>query len=524
MKNRMILMPMIIVILLVFPTLPANPIYAEDDTNFRKISFNHQGYDLRYTIVEGSNINSMFSFLGFNLSGSLANSEFHVVLKNKFYDIRDIYYIESDKIIPENTSLFSMESYFIFGTSLSIEIIETEIPTNSSIFVPNIFTPLTRPNFAALVKDMNIFDFLPIILGTDYNRYEAEFTTLALNGDYSVNIFNQGYDEFTIALKSTTNSSFSIKVSWNKETGVLSSFSLHISVNNKSNIFSIQYEDYTIINSPVQESNISFLITNSYAFNTFYYGRDTIKNNLNEKCSFINQLNNTEALFYEIYGIEGLDFALNWSVLNPESGEYEINTPLHSTVLALIQPLILPIWRMNEGIIDFVSVLWNQIDEKFKDYKLILSNKTTYYISNSNLVLQKQKKDNVYYVLSSYQIRFQRNETNILAQRVEAQSWDLNISLWLAYSSGGQLVGFSTKYSELYHYFFDPPSSDINREIKYYWEYLIESIPSNISIPTFTTDVQQSPFIFFFESLLILNGIMFVTRKKRKQYNRGNYK
>ncbi|MCK5304926.1 MAG: hypothetical protein KAJ72_06730, partial [Candidatus Heimdallarchaeota archaeon] len=219
MKNK--ILTWIIILFILLPTAPTVLAEAKDD--FRSISFDGKGYILRYDIVQGDNLDNVFSDMGFNIKGSLSNAELHVILKNRKTVLQDVYLIEKDKFVPMYVTLFAIETHVLLKESLEIvidstsdvildlidfnfqpvgeEIINVVLPAGTNIVVPKIFTNITRPNFGSMLQNLDIFDFLPIVLDYDYTRFEAEFTALVLDQTFSVNVFNQGYDDFTVSLE-----------------------------------------------------------------------------------------------------------------------------------------------------------------------------------------------------------------------------------------------------------------------------------------------------------------------------------
>ncbi|MHA1668650.1 MAG: hypothetical protein ACTSUR_08335, partial [Candidatus Heimdallarchaeaceae archaeon] len=326
MKNKKNLVSFLLITLLIIPT----SVYSEkEDKDFRTVSFTNQGFDIVYKVVQGENVQSLFSnFLGFNIKGSFTNSEYHIILKNRREELKQIYFIEKGEFVSLVSQVFSFDSYLLTGEIINLQIntssqflkdatgfnfqpveseeIPIDLPQGSSFVLPNIFSNITRPNFGSLLKRSNFFDFLPIILGEDYERYEAEFTTLTLNQSFSASIFNENYDEFSLALDINLNPSISIKASWNKENGLLTAFSLHVVENNKSSIFVISLKEINPIVSPLESNRIDYFITNSFADYTIFQQRNSTEDQLNNWAYWVNQLNQTNGFRYNFI-FSGLD-------------------------------------------------------------------------------------------------------------------------------------------------------------------------------------------------------------------------
>ncbi|MHA1116290.1 MAG: hypothetical protein ACTSPJ_08985, partial [Candidatus Heimdallarchaeaceae archaeon] len=346
---------------------------ASSEIDFRELEFSSKGYDITYEILEGKNIGTLFSDIGFNLSGSLSGSEFHVLLKNRRNELRDIYSMESNSVFQQNTSIFIFDNYIQlknnleFSSELSkllsqIKIgknyleptedkeISAILPYNSTIPIPRIFTQVTFPNFNSIISSNNFFDFLPIILGNEYERYEAEFSFLQLTGNFTVNVYNKLLDYFTVSIRKS-DSSLIIKSSWNKNNGLLQSLSIQFKYGDITNLFSIEYKNFKEIQSPEGSDIISFFITNSTADLDFYNGPNTKRSQLENATSLINEINNTEAFQYLIQNNGGLSLSWTWQVLDPLTEEYvEPSILQETTFLSQMQPVIIPDWDMNKGI------------------------------------------------------------------------------------------------------------------------------------------------------------------------------
>ncbi|MHA2357941.1 MAG: hypothetical protein ACXABK_04150 [Candidatus Heimdallarchaeaceae archaeon] len=517
------MMAVIIATILTFSLFAVNISYAVID--YRDVSFNNKGYDIEYEIIQGENIDDMFENLGFDLSGSLSQGSFHVILKNRKTELRDIYLIESDKFLKMEVPYFSMTNYVVLSNQMKLkidtsseflrnligfnyepvseEVIEITTPVESAIDVPSIFTNLTRPNFGALMVDINYFDFLPVILGEDYDRYEAEFTTLLLNQSFTVNIYNQGYDEFTIALDADIDPAISLRASWDKTNGVLTSLSLHIT-----------YGERTSVLSPIDIPVMHLFITNSSSSYMLIQHRNSTQNQLENWSFWVNQLNQTEGLRYLFYR-EGLEFDWNLYVYDDSSGTYTSSSPIHSFWISFIPPVLIPVWKRYEGMISLIEEVWQQLKETLVGYQFTLSGVTSslYTLRDMDFRIEYQLIDNVHHLIWDFSFDYQSNNTQVVVPRIAIQEISMNMSGWLAYSEEGILEGFSIDYQEHYYSYYDPPETDLGNN--YYYEYYLESA-ENITQPTFV-ETEKTSFPFKLEQIIFYSVLIYAICRKRRR-------
>ncbi|MCK4973173.1 MAG: hypothetical protein KAS52_07610, partial [Candidatus Heimdallarchaeota archaeon] len=121
MKNK--ILTWIIIFAIILPITPT--VLAEAGDDFRSISFDGKGYLFRYDIVQGDNLDNVFSDMGFDVRGSLSNAELHVILKNRKTVLQDVYLIEKDKFVPMYVTLFAIETHVLLKESLEIVIEST---------------------------------------------------------------------------------------------------------------------------------------------------------------------------------------------------------------------------------------------------------------------------------------------------------------------------------------------------------------------------------------------------------------
>jgi len=533
-KNRKIVSFLILVVLSL-PLLTLNISYAEVD--YRDVAFNNRGYDIEYEIIQGENIDDMFEDLGFDIAGSFSQGSFHVILKNRKRALRDIYLIESDKFVKMDVPYFSMTNYVVLSNEMKLklntsseflkdligfnyepvneEILEVTTPERSAIDIPSIFTNLTRPNFGALMIDSNYFDFLPIILGEDYNRYEAEFTTLLLNQSFTVNIYNQGYDEFTIALDADIKPSISLRASWDKSSGVLTSFSLHITYGERTSVLILSLKEIVEVQSPIDIPVLYLFITNSSSNYMLIQHRNSTLNQLENWSFWVNQLNQTNGLRY-LFFREGLEFDWDLYVYDKSNGIYVSSSPIHSFWISFMPPVLIPVWQRYEGMVSLIQEVWNQLKETLVGYQFTLSGVTSslYTLRNIDFRIEHQIIDDVHHLIWDFSFDYQSNNTQVVIPRIAIQEVNFNMSGWLAYSDEGKLKGFSLNYQEHYFSYYDPAETDLGNN--YYYEYYLESA-ENITQPSFQ-ETERTSFSFKFEQIIFYSILLYpIYRRRRKK-------
>ena len=532
MRNKVL--SWIIVVSILLPSIPT--VLAETGDDFRNISFDGKGYLFRYDIVQGDNLDNVFSDLGFNIKGSLSNAELHVILKDRKTVLQDVYLIEKDKFVPMFVTLFTIETHVLLKESIEIivdttsdtildligfnfqpvgeEIINVELPAGTSIVVPKIFTNITRPNFGSMLKNLDIFDFLPIVLDYDYTRFEAEFTTLVLDQTFSVNVFNEGYDDFTVSLEANIEPAVSMKASWNKESGILESFSSHITFGNESTTLILSLKDYEEISSPIDIPVIEFFINNSQANFELYKNKSTTEDLLRDWAIWVNQLNQTVGMQYALYE-SGLDFDWNMRIYDSINRLYTTNTPIHKSWTALMPPILLPLWERFEGNIILVQEVFTQLEDMINGYQFELKGvtDTLYTIEKAKLDIEYHYLKNVHNVIWDLSIKYQGNNTQTVIPRIYVNEVYLNVTGWLAYSDEGLLKGFSHFYQEHFHSYYDP--EEIDKGNNYFFEYLIESNVLNLTIPSFQPDLNNTSFSNIVQIVFYVLLVYFIWRKRR---------
>ncbi|MCG3216214.1 MAG: hypothetical protein KAS63_05825 [Candidatus Heimdallarchaeota archaeon] len=546
MRNKYYLFTMIFSLILIVPLLPN---HSKAATDFRTIDFNNRGFDIKYEIVQGENIDDMFTDLGFDVKGSLSKSEFHVVLKNRKHSFQDIYLIESDEFIPMTLDLFIIENYIITTEPLQIEmdtnsdfitdflwfdyepveeeIIQAEIPEFSSIFLPKIFSNITRPNFAALVKEADYFNFLPFILGDDYNRYEAEFTALLLNQSFSINIFNQDYDEFMLSLDMKLDTSISLRASWDKASGLLKSFSFQFAYGGRSSVFVLSLVDFKEIISPAIGPNLELFITNSSADYVLYRYQSAIDAQLSELTNLVNLMNQTIGVKYQLIR-NALEFEWDMLIFDKQHNVNSTTTPLHQSVLEQFPPVVIPLWDRYIGVITLIESLWEQMKDTINGYQFIFTGTTSslYTIRSANMKVDHQIIDSVQHVIWEISYDIQENNTQLVDPRIFVQESQINISGWLAYSNLGRLEGFALFYQKDFHsfhdYVYDDPSYIV--EISdYVYDFYIESEANNLTIPAFQ-EVEESNYSFLLGQIIFYCILTYsIYRKRKRKRKLGGY-
>ena len=532
MKNK--IFTWIIILSILLPTAPT--ILAETGDDFRSMGFDGKGYLLRYNIVQGDNLDNVFSEMGFNIKGSLSNAELHVILKDRKTVLQDIYLIEKDKFELMYVTIFAIETHILLTESIEVEVdttsdiildlidynfqpVEEEIinvvlPAGTSIVVPKIFTNITRPNFGGMLQNLDIFDFLPIVLDYDYTRFEAEFTALVLDQTFSVNVFNQGYDDFTVSLEANIEPAVSMKASWNKESGILKSFSAHITFGSESTTLILSLKDYEEIDSPIDIPVIEFFINNSQADFGLYAGSSLIEDQLRDWAIWVNQLNQTAGIQYALFE-SGLDFDWNMRIYDSINHLYTTNTPIHNSWTALMPPILLPLWERFEGTIILIQELFNQLEDMLNGYQFVLKGvtDTLFTIEKAELDIEYHYLENIHNVIWDLSFKYQANNTQTVIPRTFVNEVYYNSSGWLAYSDEGLLKGFSHSFQEHFLSYYDP--EEIDKGNNYYFEYILESNLLNLTIPSFQPDLNNTSFSNIVQIVFYVLLVYFIWRKRR---------
>ncbi|NPD88497.1 MAG: hypothetical protein HGN29_07225 [Asgard group archaeon] len=533
----------IFILLLSVLISPLISINAESNFDFREIDFNNRGYEIEYEIIQGDNLDEMFVDLGFDIKGSFSTSIFNVILKNRKNEDRDIFMIESNKYISMRVPVFSMESYVILNKPLEIELnttsellkdfigfnyqpineetLHAELPSESSIVLPSLFTNITRPNFSALIQESNYLDFIPLILGKDYTRYEAEFTTLVLNQSFSINIFNEGYDEFTISLDMDIDPALSLKASWDKESGLLTSFSAHFTYGNKSSTLILSLKEVEEIKSPVEIPFSEFFISNSSSDYSMDFQKSSTENQLEDMVYWVTQLNQTVGLRY-LFTRAGLE--MDWEMYVYEE-RYDVyhrtSTDIHSTWLTFMPAALIPTWQRMNGLTILANALWTQLSDSFEGYQFTLSGVTTtlYTIQDVEFRMQYQEENSTHHLIWDISVDYVSNNTQVVVPKYSIQEYNLSMNGWLAYSQEGLLNGFSIEFHEDYNSYLQNITDLSIMEIEddYYYNYLIESETEDITRPEFLV-TEETAMFFGFKQIIFYSIFTYpIYRRIRKK-------
>jgi hypothetical protein len=511
MKHRYLITTLLLIGILLSPIKHTKSDVSNID--FRSASFNNKGYDITYDIVQGENIENMFTDLGFDILDSLSG-EFHVLLKDKSTEIQDIYMIESGKYIPTYESVYTSECYFITSDPVKVElntssefltsfigynyrpveskIIQAELPVTSSFYIPNIFTNITRPNFASIVEEINYFDFLPIILNDNYERFEAEFASLVLEQSFSAKIYNQGYNEFTVSLDVDIEPAISMRASWDKSNGLLTSFSLHIIYGNKKSNLVLSLVEYKEIISPAIIPVKMMYITDSYANYTLYQQKNSTEVRLEEWKHFINLLNQTYGLRYS-FARSGLEFDWNLYVFDAENSLFTQSHPLQNSIITVIPPALIPVWDRYSGMVHLIDNVWKQLQETLVGFQFIVSgvSQSLFTLRDANLRMEYFFEENIHHLIWEVSYDFQEINTLTLEIQDLIKEIKTNMTGWIAYTNEGDLIGVSCFFQEHFHAYYVPAEPDYGNN--YHYEFYIKSIPENITIPEFT-EVEKTSF------------------------------
>ncbi len=541
MKNKTKCLTFILIFVLL---IKPNNIYSDSEVDFRTISFQDKGYQLNYEIIQGENLNKMFEILGFDIDGSFTGSQFNVLVKNRKTELREIYYIESDKFEDTDVSVYSYENYIILGDTIGASIdtggeflsnligfnyhpveasvLEAELPEASTIYIPNIFTNITRPNFGSLIKDSNYFDFLPFIIGNNFNRYEAEFTSLILNESFTINVYNQDYEEFTVSLDINLDTPINMKATWNKETGLLLSLSLHFVFEERSSVFIISLQGYEEILSPLVQTQKNMFITNSSANYEVYDNSISTEERLEEWKLWFDQMNQTLGLRYLFYH-EGLDFDTHLLVYNNVTETYYSSSPIHDSWISFIPPTLIPIWDSYIGGVKLVKSIWEQIEDELNGFEFVLSGVTSslYTIKQVSLHLEYQFNAGFHQLLWHGALHYITNNTRKVIPSYAVTDISFETEGWLAYSQEGLLDGFSFYFKEDYYSFLQDYTdlSIIETFDNYYYDYFLESKPENMSMPFFTETEETSIGIHIVQ--IVFYSIIAYSYLRRSRKQRG---
>ena len=465
----------------------------------------------------------------FDVLDSLSGGEIHVLLKNRKTEILDIYMIESGKTIPSYESVFTSECYLVVSNPVRVElntssefltnfigynyrpvesdIIQAEIPETSSFYIPKIFTNITRPNFASIIEEIDYFDFLPIILNDNYERFESEFASLVLDQSFSVKIFNHGYNEFTVSLDVDIEPAISMRASWDKNSGLLTSFSLHIIYGNKKSNFVLSLVDYKEIISPVIIPVKMMYVTNSYANYTLYQHKNSTEENLERWKHFIDLLNQTYGLRYTI-ARSGLDFDWDLYIFDAENSIFTQSHPLRNSIITIIPPALIPIWKRYSGMVYLIDNIWKQLQETLIGFQFIVSGTTQslFTLRDANIRMEYLFNENIHHMIWDVSYDFQEINSLTEEPRDFINEFKTNMTGWLAYSNEGNLIGFSSFFQEHTHVYYDPIEPDSGHN--YHYEFYIESLPENMTIPEFSevekTSFTSNLFQIVFYSIIVI--------------------
>ncbi|MCE7742139.1 MAG: hypothetical protein GOP50_06740 [Candidatus Heimdallarchaeota archaeon] len=545
MKSKKKVVSTILMLILFFNPYHISSSFEDD---FRAISFEDKGYLLNYEIIQGENLNEMFENLGFDIDGSFTGSQFNILVKNRLSEIRDIYFIESDKIEQIEVPVYSYENYVELSGSLTASIdmggefltdligfnyhpvepkvLEAELPETSTIYLPNIFTNITRPNFGSLMTNLDYFDFLPFIIGNDFNRYEAEFSSLILNESFTVNVYNQDYEEFTISLDIDLETPLKMKATWDKHSGLLLSLSLHFIYDERSSVFIIALNNYEEIQTPITQPDKTFFITNSSANYEVFTEDVGTELRLEEWKTWFDQLNQTFGLRYS-FAHEGLNFDEYLMVYNQEDEMYYPSTPIHDSWISFLPPAVIPIWDSYIGAVNLIESIWTQLEEEINNFEFILSGVTStlYSFQDADLHLEYQFNDGLHQLLWYGALHYISNNTRKVVPSYAVTEISFETDGWLAYSQEGLLEGFSFYFSEFYNSYLQNITDFSITETydNYYYDYFLESKPENITEPYFTetneTAINVSILQIVFYSIVAYSYL----RKNRKKREKNEY-
>ncbi len=539
MKNKLV--TQLIIICLLMTIIPSES-QSFSSSSLLDDPFTDYGYKATYEIIQGDSIDQVFPTYGLGIKGSLIGSSFNVLLKNKYYENREIYFIDAGRYINQNVTTFSIENYLtttrqltlILNTSspllgqlihenyqaVSNKTISVAIPKGTSLPLPFLFSTITRPDFGKLLEEeigLESLNFLPFILGKDKNRYEAEFASLALLDNMSVNILNDGHKQFSLAITYASEIFFSFRVTWDKQTGLMKTFSINFQYEDKESVLAFRFKEINRINKDISNENQSFFISNSFANYKHIIFNENMDNSLKNLKESINSINNTQGLLFEHKNNNGLE--LNYNQLFLQNKEYTKSSPISSTLLQYLLPWIIPTWDKWDGMLIFVQSLLGQLEHEMDPFQFLLtgpSTDTLFTLGDMSFDFELRMNNSIRYFLGEFNIWIQKNNTQTVFQRTHVQEFTYNISTWLAYSSTGELVGFSISAKQHISNYFDP--LEYRWHYEYIFDYIIESSNNTISPPD--KEIEHTEKTSFQLNFYLLLTICLILKKIKKHRRR----
>ena len=281
-------------------------------------------------------------------------------------------------------------------------------------------------------------------------------------------------------------------------------------------MFVIALKDYEEILSPLDSTQIRFFITNSYANHELYIHHNSTENLLQEWDFWLNQLNQTYGIKYS-FAKSGLEFSKTMLVYNDG---YQSSSPIHSSLVALLPPILNPTWDKHIGAVILANSLWNQLEDKINGYQFYFSsvNSALFEIILADFNLEYHFLDNMHQIIWDGSLEYLSNTTLTVDPGFYIQQVGINMTGWLAFTESGQLNSFSFGFQEHYSSYTttsDPTESD------YFYEYYLESVAENSTKPNFTeiTETSFPPVISQIVFYCIL--VYLITKKKRRGKNNG---
>jgi hypothetical protein len=402
------------------------------------------------------------------------------------------------------------------------ETLKAELPVESAIVLPSLFSNLTRPNFGALLQDSNYFDFIPLILGNEYTRYEAEFAALAFNQSFSINIFNEGYDDFTISLDTDIKPALSLKASWDKESGLLTSFSTQFTFGDKSSTLILALKEIEQIRNPIETPISEYFITNSSSEYEIYYPKSSTESDLENLVYWITQLNQTVGLRF-IFQEAGLNIDWDMYVYERRFDVYhKSSTDIHTTWLTFMPIFLIPTWERINGLSVLADSLWDQLHDSFIGFQFTLSGVTStlYTINNLEFHTRYLEENSTHNLIWEINLDYISNNTQLAIPKYSISEFNLSLIGWLAYSQEGLLNSFSVEFHEDYSSYTQNITDLSVTEIEedYYYNYKIESVAEGLSRPEFLTTEETSLF-FGYKQIIFYSFLTYpiyrIIRKKR---------
>ena len=187
---------------------------------------------------------------------------------------------------------------------------------------------------------------------------------------------------------------------------------------------------------------------------------------------------------------------------------YTQSSPLHNSLISIIPPALIPVWERYSGIIYLIDNIWNQLEEKLVGFQFIVSGVTQslFTLRAASLRMEYFLIEGIHHLIWDVNYDFQEINTLTVEPKDFIKEIQSNMTGWIAYSIEGDLIGFSSLIQEHFHAYYDPEEPDKGNNYRY--EFYIESIPENTTIPEFSkvekTSFSSNLLQIIFYSLIVI--------------------